>query len=226
MIDETEILSILQHGDSFFPTGSVSFSWGIETLINEEIIKTKDDVELFLINQLTQRWIPFDRVVLHHAYERFDHIDQVQELDIYLESLMLNEEFREGSKKLGLSLLTTFESLGNKVSADYLNHIYQKHAHGHQIIAQGLAWKSIGLSLEAILYMSAYSLCVNSLGAALRLGKIGHIESQSILSNLHSIIIETKANDVPGIFEIKTYTPCIDIASMQHEIADTRLFIN
>ena len=226
MNENSEVLSILQHGDSFFPTGSVSFSWGIETLIEENLIKSSDDVKAFIINQVTQRWMPFDRVVLSHTYERYKTIKKIQELDSYLESLIINTEFREGSKKLGNAMLTTYESLGNQVAANYLNKIYENTAHGHQVISQGIIWKSINLSLDTALYMSAYTLCVNILGAALRLGKIGHIESQSILSSLHSTIIESKSNEISNISEIRSNTPCTDIASMRHEIAISRLFIN
>ena len=226
MIDNSEVLSILQHGDSFFPTGSVSFSWGIETLIDENIIKTKDDMESIIVNQLTERWQSFDRIVLIHAYRQTDNISQIQALDDYLEALMLNKEFREGSKRLGIALLSTYESLGNRIAADYLNEVHQDCAHGHQLIAQALLWKSVNLSLDSIQFISAYNLCVNLLSAALRLGKIGHIECQSMLGRLQSAIRQACSKAAPAINEIKAYTPCVDIASMRHEIAATRLFIN
>ncbi|MEM8843927.1 MAG: urease accessory UreF family protein [Pseudomonadota bacterium] len=225
-MDNIEILSIMQHSDSFFPTGSVSFSWGAEELINEGIIESKTDIESILVNQLTQRWQEFDRVVLVHTYNQAEQITRIQEIDNYLETLILNEEFREGSKKLGIAMLSTYESLGNQIASDYLNRVYKSNACGHQVVMQALIWKSINLSLDSIQCISAYNLCINILGAALRLGKLGHIESQSIISNLHPIIIQAISNLVPDFSEIKAYTPCVDIASMRHEVSDSRLFIN
>ena len=226
MINHDEILSILQHGDSFFPSGAVSFSWGSETLIEEQIIKSKDDVEAFVINQLTQRWQYFDRIVIVSAYCQCDKFNELEKLDNYVETLMLNKEFREASKQLGTAMLSTHESLGNNIASEYLNRVYQGTACGHQNITQALIWKSIKLSLDSIQYISAYNLSVNILSATLRLAKLGHIESQAILKRLHSTIIKTISKDGPDINGIKAYTPCTDIASMRHEVSNSRLFIN
>lgn len=226
MMDNAEILSVIQHSDSFFPTGSVSFSWGAESLINEHIIDSAEDIEILLVNQLTQRWQDFDRVVLVHAFNQTEQISTIEELDEYVETLILNEEFREGSKRLGNAMLSTYKSLGNQIASDYLTRVYEQNALGHQLVVQALIWKSIKLSINSIQFISAYNLCVNILGAGLRLGKIGHIESQAILSNLHSVILKAISREVPSVDQIRAYTPCVDIASMRHEISDLRLFIN
>ena len=62
MRDGTVLLRILQEGDSFFPSGSVSFSWGLETLSSDGMITNEAAVEAFLTAQLRNRWANFDRI--------------------------------------------------------------------------------------------------------------------------------------------------------------------
>ena len=76
MNNQEHILALLQHGDSFFPSGAVSFSWGLEMLKQDDFVTSKDDVENFLINQLAERWTPFDRVVLAHTFDQSETIDE------------------------------------------------------------------------------------------------------------------------------------------------------
>ena len=54
-------LALLQHGDSFFPSGAVSFSWGLETLAEDGRVATAADVAAFLEGQLRWRWATCDR---------------------------------------------------------------------------------------------------------------------------------------------------------------------
>ncbi len=52
MIENPGLLVALQHGDSFFPSGSFAFSWGLETLRNDGLVHGSTDVERFALDQL------------------------------------------------------------------------------------------------------------------------------------------------------------------------------
>ena len=56
MTEEEQILTLLQYGDSFFPSGAVSFSWSLEMLKNDNVITLINGVENFIENQLLERW--------------------------------------------------------------------------------------------------------------------------------------------------------------------------
>ena len=46
-MDSRALLAALQHADSFFPSGTVSFSWGLEALRADGLVRNADDaVEL------------------------------------------------------------------------------------------------------------------------------------------------------------------------------------
>ena len=226
MTEEEQLLTLLQHGDSFFPSGAVSFSWGLEMLKEDKIVTSISGVNNFIENQLVERWGPFERVVLAHTIDQKNNLEEVIEMDRMVECMTLASELRDGSKRLGNALLTTYSKLDNIAAQKYLSLIYKNKALGHLSITQGLIWSSLGLSRDSILLLSAYNFCVSVLGAALRLGLAGHIECQNSLANFQAIIIEIAIWPIPAVEGIHAFTPFADIASMRHEHADSRLFAN
>ncbi len=226
MTKEKQILTLLQHGDSFFPSGAVSFSWGLEMLKDDNIITSTKDVKDFVKNQLIERWSPFERVVLAHTYDNVNDIEKIIYIDHLVECMTLASELRNGSKRLGAALLTTYNKLNIPEAQYYQSLIKSNKAYGHLPISQGLIWNSIGLPKNFVLLLSAYNFCVSVFGAALRLGLIGHIECQKSLSRICNLITEASAWPIPEIEEINAFTPLADIASMRHENADARLFVN
>ncbi len=226
MSEEEQILTLLQHGDSFFPSGAVSFSWGLEMLNNDHVITSTVELDQFIENQLIERWGPFERVVLAHTYDYADDIEQVISIDKLVECMTLTSEIREGSKRLGSALLTTYQQLNNPIAEQYLKLTNEDKALGHLPIAQALIWNSIGISRNSVLMLSAYNFCVSVLGAALRLGIVGHIDCQKSLTTFRQLITEILTWPIPAIEEIHAFTPFADIASMRHEHSETRLFAN
>ena len=226
MTEEEHILTILQFGDSFFPSGAVSFSWGIEMLKEDNVITSITDIDKFLENQLINKWAPFERVALAHTYLNADKIDEVVAIDNLVESMTVTNELRNGSKRLGTALLATHTKLNTPRAQDYQQLILDRSAHGHLPIVQGLISKSIGQSQNSALLISAYTFCVAILGAAIRLGFIGHIDCQNSLSKFRHLIAELTTQSLPSLDSIHAFTPYADIASMRHENANTRLFAN
>lgn len=226
LTEEEQFFSLLQHGDTFFPSGAVSFSWGLEMLRDDNIITSISETNDFIENQLLERWAPFDRVVIAHTYDCKNNFDEVASIDNLVECMTIASELREGSKRLGNALLTTHSKLNNPVADKYLKKIVNNRAYGHLSIAQGIIWNSIQLSKNSALTLSAYSFCVSVLGAAIRLGITGHIDCQKSLTKYRGLIMEILKRPVLDLKDIHAFTPYADIASMRHEYAETRLFAN
>ena len=72
MTDVAATLAVLQFGDSLFPSGAVSFSWGLEGLAENGVVTGADDVRAFVIGQLNARWASFDRAVVVAAHRAMD----------------------------------------------------------------------------------------------------------------------------------------------------------
>ncbi len=219
------LLAALQHGDSFFPSGSLAFSWGLETLCNDSLLRNGKDVEGFVRDQLRQRWATMDRPVLVAAHRAAGDPESLIPIDRLVEAMALAREAREGSRRAGAALLSTHESLGNEGASTYHGLVRAGRALGHLAVVQGLVWSGAKLDEAAASAVSAHTLCVGFLGAALRLGSIGHIDSQRSLARLRDDIIEVLAAPTPALEDLGVCTPETDVASMRHETESTRLFI-
>lgn len=225
-------LSALQHADSFFPSGGVSFSQGLETLYTDREVKDADTLAVFVEGQLLHRWRPFDAPALVLAHQSSADLNALVEIDAAFEAMSLATELREGSRRAGGALLSVHEKLGTTQASAYRQRIAHKTAFGHLPIAQGLVWGCCGISVNDTRAISAHLLCTGLVSAALRLGLIGHLDAQRVLLRVRPVLIDLlddawpDLNSVEDLFDFSAYTPATEIAVMRHETHDARLFAN
>src|SRR5690348_12985619 len=118
-MDSRALLAALQHADSFFPSGTVSFSWGLEALRADGLVRTADHVALFIAALLRHRWATGDRPLLAAAHGAGDDLEAVRALDQLQEALALAHELRTGSRRMGAALLGVHARLGTRNAAAY-----------------------------------------------------------------------------------------------------------
>ena len=224
--DEVLLLT-LQHGDSFFPSGAVSFSWGLEGLHRDGLVGNASELQGFLEGQLLGRWATCDRPALVAAYRAFGDLEEVAAVDAALHALTLPEHLREGSRRCGSALLTVHQKLATPQAADYRAMVRSGEAKGHLAAIQGLLFGQIEIPESAIVAISAHTMAAALLSAAVRLGIVGHIDGQRILTNLRPLILEIAAEEPsPNLDSLSSYMPATEIAVMRHETRDVRLFFN
>ena len=223
---DDNLLVALQFADSFFPSGSIAFSWGLETLREDGEVVSVEQVAQFLEGQLIHRWASFDAPVLVAAMRADGNFDRLAELDHIVEAMTLAPELREGSRRAGASLLKVHAGLGTPGAAEYRQSIVRRKARGHLPVVQGMLWHATALSEEACRAVSAHTLCTGIVGAALRLGLIGHLDAQKILLQVRPVLAGLLRLPVGLADESYAYTPHAEIAAMRHEVQDSRLFSN
>jgi len=219
-------LAAFQHADSFFPSGAVSFSWGLETMCNQGLVSTKQDLHGFIRAQLINRWSGFERPALVHAHAAARDFDKLEALDWLIEAQTLAAEQRDGSQRMGTALLTIHSKLMTPGAQAYRARVHNGQAAGHLPVAQGLVWSGLGFDAGLAQQMAAHGLCTSLLGAAIRLAVIGHVDAQQVLAELHPLIEEVLSRPVPEPDALHSFVPQTDIASMNHETDDMRLFAN
>ena len=79
-------LKTLQHGDSFFPSAAVSFSWGLEAMVNSKTVTNATHVAEFLSSHLFDRWLNFDRPIIHYARTEV-MLEKIIDLDTVLQKI-------------------------------------------------------------------------------------------------------------------------------------------
>jgi urease accessory protein len=224
--DPNHLLLMLQHGDSFFPSGGVSFSWGLEGLCDDGELGDSDALFQFVVGQLRGRWGGLDRPIVVAAHRSAFDLTKIVQLDVLLDAMTLSREFREASRKLGGALLAIHRRLKTDGAQAYFEAGSNRSLWPHLAVAQGILWRRLGLKEDAAAAMSGYAFCTAFLSAAIRLGLLGHVQSQSFLAELGkeiTIILKTPPADIQ---DIGAFTPHADIASMRHETRHARLFSN
>ena len=220
-----DLLRALQHGDSFFPSGGIAFSLGLETLKEDGKIREAAGVERVIAEQLRQRWASADCAFIAAAHGAAT-LDDLARLDAMLDAMTLAKELREGSRRNGAALLRVHAELGTPRAADYRALVREERAPGHLPIVQGLCFAGRGLGREEALAVAGHGFIVGLLAASLRLGLIGHVNAQGALTRLHALLAEVLATPVPAPDEAHAFTPSAEIAVMRHEVAAGRLFAN
>lgn len=226
MHESQAFLKALQQADSFFPGGGVSFSWGLEGLYGDGLLKEPEGLAAVLSGQLRHRWASCDRPVLLAAYATEGDICRLGEIDRLVEAVTLPRELRDGSRRAGSALLSTHVRLATPGSAQYRDAIASGAALGHLPVVQGCVWSALGIAPDAASLMSGYLASIGFLGAAVRLGAVGHLDAQRILAGLLPVISDLASAPPPPIEAVNSFTPAIDIGSTHHEHADVRLFAN
>lgn len=217
---------MLQHADSAFPSGAISFSWGLEALVNRGAVTGAAGVEAFLAAHVTGRWADIDRAMLVHAHAAGDDMDRLARLDALMDAQSLAAEQRLGSTRMGLAFLGVHVKLNSARASLLRKAVTGGSLHGHVPVMQGAIWHEMGLGADQAQAMAAHGLCAGILGAAVRLSVIGHVDAQTIHTTLRPRIEAILARPVCAPDEAHGFTPHIEIASMLHETDQMRLFVN
>ncbi|MDR4512550.1 MAG: urease accessory protein [Nitrososphaeraceae archaeon] len=241
-IDE---ISMLQLGDSFFPTGMYTTSSGLEALFYNKRIKSKEQISEFISVCLKYQLGPADCTALSNSHKAAQSSDlkTIIEIDDLLFSMKLVKEIREASTRSGTQLLNcvlsfinetpTSENIYNKdnnssksVISSYFDAIKSKDAHGVYPIALGLASNVLNITRERACMLLLYGFTVSIVGAALRLGMFPHFEGQQIIHSLKPVILEViKKNIDRAHSKMWQFSPGIDILQISHERMDSKMFI-
>ena len=226
MTEVNRLLCLLQYGDSFFPSGAVSFSWGLEGLVHSGAIVGKADVEAFVIGQLRSRWANYERPVIAAAHAGAASLGTIEALDALVESTTTAAEVRNASRRMRSALLSVFARLGHEPAQSYRLRMAAQMAHGHQIVMQGMLWASAAVTGADAVVLSAHSLSTTLLSAGVRLGCITHIDAQQILAVARREAAVLAEMPMTPIEDISAGTIEAEIAIMHHAARDLRLFAN
>lgn len=225
MSNISAILTALQYGDSFFPSGSVSFSWGLEGLAANGGVANGEAVLAFVLGQLHARWRDCDRLIVATTH-RASSLDAVVEIDDYVETATAAAELRLASRRMGEAMLSVFDRLGSEAATAYRNRVKQRTAYGHLSVMQGYLWKDAGLSEDDAVALSAHTFSTALLGAGIRLGCLTHTEAQRALLEIREKVADMAACPLPSLDQISTFAVEAEITVMRHAKSETRMFAN
>lgn len=223
-------ISALQLSDSFFPTGSYTLSYGLESCVHNNVVENGDDLSTLIKNNLENQLGPLDMVALSNTYTASvdENLDKILEIDNELHSFKVIREGREGSMRTGKQFLETVLKVEeNPLLYEYKLAIEDNLANGHYPIVLGIASQYMGLTKEQSCLILGYTYTIGLLSASMRLFRMGHSEGQTILSKMKKVIVEVcKENVCKDVEEMGSFSPIMDIMGMVHEGSDSRIFFN
>ena len=221
-----QFLKTIWQSDGTFPSGSFAFSYGVEGLAAMGAVSDRDTLSDLTQTILQQRWATFDRIALVQSFRACGDLAQIIRIDQEVEAATFGETQREGSRRNGSSFLATHAKLGNATALLLRDTIRRGDALGHMSVMQGALWQSIEMDERMAQLASAYITVSGAMSAAVRLGVVGALQAQAVMSDCLPLIDQLSAAPVSDDARLSSFVPFLDIAAAQQAQADLRLFAN
>ena len=221
-------LTLTQLADSFFPSGSYTLSHGLEFLIQQEKVQHPGDIISFIQVLLHYKIATCDLIALIHAYNAsaVNDTEEIKQIAAQLYAQTLIETTRKTQIQSGRALLMVAQSTWKHPQLEILE---RKRALDqfyclHPVIF-GVVGKVADLNLTDTTLAFLHGFVTGVLGAAIRLGSLGHLEAQQILLHL-SPDIEAACHTASAmdLADMRSCTPTIDLAQMSHGKLSSKLF--
>ena len=227
----TDEISMMQLSDSMFPAGMFATSNGIESLFSDGRITSAADLEGFIGTSITQQVGPCDAVALacaHGSAERGD-IRGIREVDSAYISFRNVREARRASVRSGMQLVRCIRGFCDApVLKSYCDDMDgdKGGVSGAYPVSLGVCCGALGMDRTRSAAVLLYGFAASSVGAALRLGIIHHLEGQRILHRLGPLIGRaSQENSAKSAGQMWQFAPQIEISQMLHEGRDSNMFV-
>jgi len=226
MIDSR--LALMQLSDSFFPSGSFTLSHGLEAMVQTNQIRNPQDIEAFLYLLLHNKVGCSDLIALIHVYRASTNNDphEVRRADACLYAQTLIQTTREAQRRSGQALLVVARSTWNDPQLEALQDDVDIHkTPGLHPIVFAMVGRAVHLSESDTSFAFLHNFMTGIVGAAIRLGVLGHLSAQSILckmaTEIDAIVSQSMSRSLDDMWSC---TPAIDIAQMSHHRLTSKQF--
>lgn len=223
-------LHLIQIHETAFPIGNFAHSFGMETYIQNDDIRTADDLRKFCDMYLRHNLASTDAIIVQEAYRlaKENDIQGLIKLENICHAIKLSPETKEGSAMIGRQFLQTVRPLNDgQLLTLWHEKLKNKEVKGHYPVVYGIYTAMLGIdlkmSLETFLYSSITSLVQNGV-RAIPLGQNGGVQTTfSLLPAIH----ETASHVMTlNLDDLDNNSIGLEIGSMQHEFLHSRLFIS
>jgi urease accessory protein len=223
------VARLLQFGDSMFPIGGFSFSCGLESAVQTGVVKDRATLHEFARTALDQaaRGDGIALVAAHRAATAGD-VEALIAIDAQVFARKPSDERRLMSTRMGRKFTEIgVEIVGAPLLETWLDRITAGATPGTYPIALAINFAAQGLSPRDAFVVHQYGVATAILGAALRLMRVSHVDTQAMLYDLNAraeAAYETAA--AARLSDMAGFAPLADILAAVHTKAHVRLFMN
>ena len=228
-MNASDLIRIMQFGDSVLPVGAFSFSNGVESAIQTGIVHDVDSLKGFVLTALKQAAsCDGTGVVAAHRAAVADDRDAILRADWAVNNRKLNEESRLMATRMGKKLAEmSIHVVEKPLVRWWLENIKAGHAAGTYPVTQAVVMSTQGIGAREVVVMHQYGVAMPILSAAMRLMRVTHLDTQRILFELnHDIETFCDIAEIGDIEQMSSYVPIVDVLAAVHVKAHVRLFMN
>ncbi|MGC1306055.1 MAG: urease accessory UreF family protein [Phormidesmis sp.] len=219
---------LMQLADSFFPSGAYTLSHGLESLAQAKRIITAEDLEVFLRLLLCNKVGGTDLVALAHTYRasQQNNLSAIAEIDARLFAQTPIEKTRIAQRQSGRALLMVagqtwphaqLDELSDRTTKGEINCL-------HPVVFAVVA-QVAQLTESSALVAFVHGFVTGVLGAAIRLGTVGHLQAQQVRCAIAPDMADICASAAEqSLDDMWSCTPLIDLAQMRQAKLSRRLF--
>ena len=224
------LIKILHITDPTLPIGGFSHSNGLETYVQQNLVKNASTTQEFVDSMLKNNYKYNDGLAVKLAYDFTDekNLDELIKLDNECHALKAPREVREASQKLGTRLIKIYTALLNDPFLNQINdHIENKQMQGHYSVIFGIVTSILKIDAEKAVCAFLYNAAVGMVTNAVKLVPLGQTDGQHIIYSVQELI----ENITIEILELNrdmlgVCNTALDIKCMQHEHLYSRLYMS
>ncbi len=221
---------LLQFGDSMFPIGGFSFSGGLESAIQQRVVTDAASLLAFA-RTATAQAASGDGIALVHAHRaaRAGDLAEVARIDERVFARKLSSESRTMSTRMGRKAAELgAHVIGAPPVIEWRDRIESGATPGCLPLSVAVNFAAQDLTSQDAFVAHHYGVAVTILSAALRLMRIGHVDTQKMLYALmtgdaddaYARAAAARLEDMAG------FAPMSEILAAVHVRAHVRLFMN
>jgi urease accessory protein len=221
-------LAALQFADGLFPAGGFAHSLGLETYVQDGVVRDCAGLEAFVAAHLEGSAGPADAVAVATAVRiaREGDVTAWIDLDERLEAMKPVPEAREASRQMGRQTLRVAAALAADVFlAELTRAVADGLAPGHHapVLGAALGRARAEPTLAAAAYL--HSTTVMLVGAGLRLIALGQLDGQRVVAAMRPRIVRLAAAAAAATpADMWSFNPGLELAGIRHATLDARLF--
>lgn len=225
-----ELIQVLQFSDSLLPVGAFSFSNVLESAIQQQQVTDSKTLHEFVLTA-THQAATGDGIAVLEAYRGTlaRNTTRIIQADRAVFQRKFNEEIRLMTVRMGRKLGETAAAVIPDPSQllVWLENISAGSTPGTYPVGQAILFAALGLPEYAAFATHQYGVASMILGAALRLMKISHLETQKILFAVNTMTeARFQHSKSLSLHDMATFAPVTDILAATHVRAGVRLFMN
>jgi urease accessory protein len=220
---------LLQFGDSMFPIGGFSFSCGLESAVQTGVVNDRATLHAFARTALEQaaRGDGIALIAAHRAAVA-DDVEALIAIDRQVFARKPSDETRTMSTRMGRKFTEIgVEVVGAPFIKTWLARIAEGATPGCYPVALAVNFAAQGLSARDAFLVHHYGVATAILGAALRLMRVSHVDTQAILYDLNAgVDTAYETASAARLSDMAGFAPLSDILAAVHTKAHVRLFMN